>query len=195
MWCTATPSQHFNQQQRASSRTRGSCILHRSGLIHDPWPFISDPSPLQDPGVTRTGRVRTAHCHGLYGSSSIPLVAVSPWRLVSSGLAWCVHRLVSPRALRPMSCRANPSWSCHHHKGTVLSAAWRRAHSASRATCRQHMRACPLLDLAYGRTPVRPAAEAPRASCSSAAVCGCRVHDTHKTHNTVLLTLLIVQVQ
>lgn len=60
-------------------------------------------------------------------------------------------------------------------KGTVLSAAWRRASSASRATCRQHMRACPLLDLAYGRTPVRPAAEAPRASCSSAAVCGYRV--------------------
>lgn len=122
LWCTATPS-------RPSTAAK-SIILHpwtdtaysstalRSSmtLAFHLAPTLPPLSPARSWGChNRTG----LYCTGLYGISSVLLAHVPPWRLVSSGLAWPVHRLASPRALRPMSCRANPSWSCHHHIGTV----------------------------------------------------------------------------
>lgn len=118
VWCTATPSQPSTsrREHRPASMDPASSTAAPSSMT-PACAFISDPSPLQDPGGARTGR-------GLYGRLYWTVWAAllshwwlfHPWRLVSSGLAWPVHRLVSPRALRPMSCRANPSWTCHHHK-------------------------------------------------------------------------------
>lgn len=106
-----------DQQQRASSRIHGSCILHRSALIHDPWPFHLGPlSPARSWGRQNwTGpKVHTVlDCMAARLSHWLPFPHGVSSRPVWPGL---VHRLVSPRALRPMSCRANPSWSCHHHK-------------------------------------------------------------------------------
>lgn len=174
----------------ASSCIHGSWILHSSAFIHDPGLSSRTPLPCKILGSPEPDYRTVLRCMAALLSHWL---LFSPWRLVSSGLACPAHRLESPRALRPMSCRANPSRSCHHHRGTAPFAAWRRAASASRATCRQHMRACPLLDLAYGRTPVRPAAEAPRASCSDAAVCGYRVRPgpTVPIICTVLLTFIV----
>lgn len=103
----------INSSRRAPSCIHGRCILHRSAFIHDPGLSRRTP-PLQDPGVARIGLDFTVlDCMAAllsywllspYGISSRPV-----WPGLSTDLQ-------SPRALRPMSCRANPSWSCHHHK-------------------------------------------------------------------------------
>lgn len=64
MWCTATPSQQSTSSPAAESIIPHPWILHpppQCPHIHDPWPFISDPSSLQDPGVCQNWT-------GLYGT-------------------------------------------------------------------------------------------------------------------------------
>lgn len=189
MWCTATPG-------RPST---AACSLHRNALIHDHDPDLSlrTPLPCKILGSPESDwtRLYWTVCQLFRPIGPCPPHGVSSrpvWPRLSTDLqarARCIRCLAEQIHLglatftkaRPLSARACrlPGRGGEHPP-------------QSRATCRQHERACPLLDLAYGWTPVRPAAEAPRASCSSAAVlwisrpCG-----THSTHNTVLLTLIV----